>query len=443
MPGVSQDQEPLDAASGPWGRRDDSGTGEARSDGVTVPAPRGSVPSVAHAAPLPAFGPEPVRFVGDRRPFAAMMLKGFALYIPTFGFNRFWLRTDQRRFYWLHTTLGGDSFEYRGTAQELVVGFLFAVAIYMPIAAAYSLAGLYAETVQAYASLPFFLFTFAFTQYAAFRARRYRLTRTGFRGLRFWMGGTPWALGLGALGWLVLTSITAGIAYPWMQAWIERYKMRNARFGDIPGSFSGTGWGLAKTYIVPGILMFLLLIFGGSSFFGVISGHAGVAVVLGLIVSVLMTCAIAAIWSMLSVAGYRWWVGGIAFGDLRVTTSIASTAMVGPAMRTMLIVYIALGLWFAAGIMLARAILGIGGLDLATTLMSSIALVIPTLLWTTAGLIGASFLKTVFYNYEFVRRIADATTVEGLETLKVASAAGTAESATGEGLADALGADGF
>ena len=385
------------------------------------------------------------QFVGARRPFAAQMFKAFALYIPSFGFNRFWLKTDQRRFYWLHTTLGGDSFEYRGTARELVVGFLFAVAIYMPFAAAYSLAGLYAETVQAYASLPFFLLTFAFSQYAAFRARRYRLTRTGFRGLRFWMGGTPWALGLGSFGWLVLTAITAGLAYPWMQAWVERYKMRNARFGNLPGGFSGTGWGLARQYLVFGLVLVLVGALGmvavgfASVSLAVGGGYLAWSLLLALFVVVVLVPAL----SVASVIGMRWWLNGISFGDLRVSTSIRATAMIGPAVKTLLIILLALGLWCALGFGLAEALLRKSGGGLRTDLFTSVFAVIPVLLWSTVGLIGVSFLKTVFYNLEFVRRIAAATTVSGLETLDTVAAAGAAEGAMGEGLADALGADGF
>ena len=43
---------------------------------------------------------------------------------------------------------------------------------------------------------PLFIFFYAFGQFAIFRARRYRLTRTVWRGVRFWMDGSGWLYSL-------------------------------------------------------------------------------------------------------------------------------------------------------------------------------------------------------------------------------------------------------
>ena len=41
----------------------------------------------------------------------------------TLGIYRFWLTTDVRRFLWSNTDLSGETFEYTGTAVELLLGF--------------------------------------------------------------------------------------------------------------------------------------------------------------------------------------------------------------------------------------------------------------------------------------------------------------------------------
>ncbi len=51
----------------------------------------------------------------------------------TLGIYRFWLATDIRRFLWSNTELAGETFEYTGTARELLIGFLIALAILVPI----------------------------------------------------------------------------------------------------------------------------------------------------------------------------------------------------------------------------------------------------------------------------------------------------------------------
>src|SRR5258708_28889322 len=98
------------------------------------------------------------------------------------------------------TSVEGDVREYTGTAKELLIGFLFALAILLPIYLVYFFIGLEAERLQAFARIPLILFFYLFTQFAIYRARRYRLTRTVWRGGRFWMTGSgsdySWRAGL-------------------------------------------------------------------------------------------------------------------------------------------------------------------------------------------------------------------------------------------------------
>jgi uncharacterized membrane protein YjgN (DUF898 family) len=44
----------------------------------------------------------------------------------------------------------------------------------------------------------------------------------------------------------VLALITLGLALPWREAALERYKMRHTYYGDLQGSFAGTGWEFFK-----------------------------------------------------------------------------------------------------------------------------------------------------------------------------------------------------
>ena len=51
----------------------------------------------------------------------------------TLGIYRFWLTTDMRRFLWSNTEIAGETLEYTGTARELLLGFLIAIAILIPL----------------------------------------------------------------------------------------------------------------------------------------------------------------------------------------------------------------------------------------------------------------------------------------------------------------------
>src|SRR5258708_27174366 len=166
--------------------------------------------------PQPPFGAAPrasssrIEFADGRSGFRRLVMRGAFLELITVGFYRFWLATDMRRHLWSHTSVEGDAPEYIGTAKELLIGFLFALAILLPLYLVYFLIGIEAERLKAFASVPVGLFYYLFIQFAIYRARRYRLTRTIWRGVRFSMGGSgmsyAWRVGL----WTLLAVITLG-----------------------------------------------------------------------------------------------------------------------------------------------------------------------------------------------------------------------------------------
>lgn len=88
----------------------------------------------------------------------------------TLGFYRFWLATDIRRHLWSNTHVDGDAAEYTGRGKELLIGFLFALAILVPVYLGYFLIGIEAERLKTFASIPLFLFFYLFGQFALYRA---------------------------------------------------------------------------------------------------------------------------------------------------------------------------------------------------------------------------------------------------------------------------------
>jgi uncharacterized membrane protein YjgN (DUF898 family) len=205
-----------------------------------APAPTLRVPA-SPASPVP---PAHLYFVGRRGDYWRIMIRGAAMQAVTLGIYRFWLFTDMRRFLWANTEIDDESFEYTGTALELLLGFLMAIGILIPIYALLFVASLELGVLARLSGVVAFLVLAGFGQYAAYRARRYRLTRTVWRGLRFHQGGSPVAYALRAMLWWVAVAATLGLLYPWMEAGLERYKMRNTFYGDLGGHFAGTGFRL-------------------------------------------------------------------------------------------------------------------------------------------------------------------------------------------------------
>src|SRR3974390_100958 len=89
-----------------------------------------------------ATGPGTARFLGREGAYWRLRIKGAALVLLTLGIYRFWLATDVRRFLWSNTEIAGDTLEYNGLATELLIGFLLAIAILVPLYTAIGIAAL-------------------------------------------------------------------------------------------------------------------------------------------------------------------------------------------------------------------------------------------------------------------------------------------------------------
>ena len=185
-----------------------------------------AIDMTAAPAPLPGSttppAPPPVRFNGTTEAYVWMLVRGSALLAVTLGIYRFWLNTDVRRFLWSKTEVVGESLEYTGTAVELLIGFLIGLAILIPLYVVFFVIALNMGPVGQFASVIGFVLLALFGQYAVYRARRYRLTRTVYRGVRFHQTGSAVRYAFCAMFWWVMMILTLGLAYPFMQAQLER-----------------------------------------------------------------------------------------------------------------------------------------------------------------------------------------------------------------------------
>src|SRR3984893_18631464 len=275
--------------------------------------------------------PMPVSFSGDRGEFRRLVTRGAGLELITVGFYRFWLATDIRRHLWSNTIIDGDAAEYTGRARELLIGFLFALPILVPIYLAYFLIGLEVERFKAFASIPLGLFFYLFAQFAIYRARRYRLTRTVWRGVRFWMTGSGWSYAWRAGLWALLSAFTLGIAAPWAKSSLERYKMRHTAYGSLQGRFEATGWSLFKQ-----VWWLWLLLWP----------------------SFVILVPAPFIYGALKAREWRWWIGGIRIGDVSFASSLAGSALIGLYWKVIgwtVLLMIALSAWFGGVFAIALA----------------------------------------------------------------------------------------
>jgi uncharacterized membrane protein YjgN (DUF898 family) len=184
-----------------------------------------------------------LQFLGTRGQLAKLHVKSILLMIVTLGIYRFWYKTNIRRYLWNKITFNQDErFEYTGTGVELLKGFALALLFIVPLNLSVSLASFtsFHFTIIAVAML---VATFL-GYFALYAARRYILTRTLWRGLRFRLDGSGLKFALRAFAWFFAIILTLGLINPWAMAWFERTIMGNTRFGTAQASFTGKGFPL-------------------------------------------------------------------------------------------------------------------------------------------------------------------------------------------------------
>ncbi|MGP0058080.1 MAG: DUF898 family protein [Beijerinckiaceae bacterium] len=407
-------------------------------------------------------------YVGKSQDFNRLAIQGALLEFVTFGFYRFWLATKLRRHLWSSTLIEGEPFEYTGTAKELFVGFLFALAILVPIYFAYFLLGVEAERQNAFASTPLVLFLYAFGQFAIYRARRYRLTRTIWRGVRFWMDGSGLGYAWRACLWGFLVFLTMGLALPWREAALERYKMRHTYYGDLQGDFAGTGWQFFKRgwwlwllVWLPFVILVGVGIVAGAGIASINHGgkptqeQIGVVVLVYLLLSLVIVPILPFLYAAFKATEWRWWASGLRFGKLSVTSNLSRGALFGNYWATIgwsvLIFMIFFGGIIVVVVVLARLGLPIEGKKHSVDAMQAIAQGSP---------LGIALLSSYFAGYFATilaigaaarvclmrgvwLKVTASLSITGLAAADAVTARGEAANALGEGFADSLDIAGF
>src|SRR6266566_1358356 len=372
-------------------------------------------------AVVPPALPGSVSFSGKRGEFRALVTRGALLELVTLGFYRFWLTTDIRRHLWSDTTIDDDAFEYTGRGKELLIGFLFALAIIVPIYVVYFLISVEAARFKAFASFPLLAFFYLFGQFAIYRARRYRLTRTVWRGVRFWMSGSGWAYAARAALWGLLMILTLGLILPWREAALERYKMRHSYYGDLQGSFEGRGWEFFKR----GWWLWLLVP-----------------------IALYVTPLAPFVYAGFKAVEWRWWLSGIRFGGVRLESTMRRGALIGLYWK-MIGWVLLLAVVFAAYLGLCAALVAsMSGAPLDQFFTPQVFLKsIPLLVLAGLGYLLFALAVNVAMRVYLLRdlwvRVLASTTVHNVEAAANVSARGELANALGEGFADGLDVAGF
>jgi len=385
-----------------------------------------------------------VQFSGKRGELFGRLLRGYLLMLPTLGLYRFWLTTTKRRFYWQNTAIGGDRLEYTGSAVQLLVGFLFALGIFLPIYLVFFYLSFQSSTIATVGYGAAALLLWFLSGYAIYRGRDFRLSRTLWRGIRFDQRGSALGYAIRRFFWSLLVLVTGGLAFPFMAGNLWRYRYTHTWFGDRQFSFAGS-W---KTVAWPFYRAWLV--------FAVCAG----LVILAFTFAPGADARIASIgWGTLVLIP----VAGLCFlyYRSRETSRMFSAVKLGGASVDIRVkARSLLGQYLLYGVCLLGAliVMGIVGFAIAQMFNSSLrggdfsAANIARAGWVGLVLGAGGYLATlsaftllgeVFIDCGFWMLVSRYATITNLESLDDVRATGEDRSVAGEGLADALNVGSF
>ena len=390
---------------------------------TTVPAAGEPRPEAGSAAPA-ADGSAPARLTaggrleydGARGPIAKIAVSNALLTLATLGVYRFWGKTRMRRYLWSRASFLGDRAEYTGTGRELLLGFLIAIAVFALLTGAVfgtELATgidhpLYLAANGVYSLVVLFL-----VFVAEYRARRYRLSRTEWRSIRFVQDGSSVRYALLALGWAAVTLLSLGLAYPVYRTRLQRYRTAHTRFGDRRFEFDGRArkllgaWILAWLFFVP-------------------------------------TLGLTYVWYR--VRELRYFAGKTRCGALSFASDLGTGSVLGIVVVFVLLTVLVVGLLLAVLVALAAAVLAshpewMGSMERAAASLR-IDLDGSELMGYVIGMViffpVISVLRMLFLVHPLFRRVLRSVSVTGEEDYAAIAQRAQSMQRQGEGLADML-----
>ena len=191
----------------------------------------------------PREAPQPIRvsWLGNPWSLAGLCLLNVLLIVITVGIYWFWARSEYRRHMWQMVRIEDEPLEYSGTGRELLSGYirLFLFVIVPAIVIAFGSQLIFGPRHPAVIFVTFVLyFSLLFLYFAGvFRAHRYILSRTRWRGIAFGVGP-----GAGGYAWTsfwtgFLSALTIGWLWPWRTVALRRRLTSAMYFGSIPFRF--------------------------------------------------------------------------------------------------------------------------------------------------------------------------------------------------------------
>ncbi|MFZ3072950.1 MAG: DUF898 family protein [Thermodesulfobacteriota bacterium] len=226
-----------------------------------------SAKTVVMDSPVAPFAPKPpsvktplathaLSFHGNGVSLLKLYIVNNILSIITLGIYYFWGKTKIRQYLYSQLEFMGERFHYTGTGRELFSGWVKASFIFAVLFGAPNLLSEFVNPLYGFLAFPAFIFILPF---AMVNARRYRMSRSLWHGVRFaFTGKVLESMKLYFITYL-LTLLTLGGYSSFMHVRTQEFWRANTRVGNIPFSYDGNGRDVLLPYLLFIPLTFLTL----------------------------------------------------------------------------------------------------------------------------------------------------------------------------------------
>jgi len=227
----------------------------------------------------------PVEFTAKTGEYFRIWIVNLALTILTLGIYSAWAKVRKKRYFYGHTRIDGEGFEYRANPVAILKGRIIAVGLF----AIYSLT----ENFQPILHLALaFVLTVAIP-WLIVRSLAFNAYNSAYRNIRFHFRGRYGEI-IKTLFWYgLLTVLTLGLLYPYMKSRLARFIMGNHHYGETKfevGNLARRYYGIylkGLVLLVPTLIFMGIVIAMGMPLFKISKAGAVIFVVLVLYGSLL------------------------------------------------------------------------------------------------------------------------------------------------------------
>jgi uncharacterized membrane protein YjgN (DUF898 family) len=200
----------------------------------------------------------PFSFQGNGGTLFGIQIVNLLLIIVTLGIYYFWAKTRVRVYTWSHVDFNSDRFAYHGTGKEILLGWLKALVIFgIPFYAFQNIPAITGAPMPVIivGVLLSSLIIAIFIPVATVGSRRYRMSRTSLRGIRFSFRGRWFEFAkifFACIPWLILT---LGFYMPYFDMRRQAFLIERGFYGNEKFGFDGKGKDLLGSFVVTVLLV--------------------------------------------------------------------------------------------------------------------------------------------------------------------------------------------